>query len=60
MLTPEESALLTDMRHRLRELYVQKAEAQRHRDQPRVEELEGEIDELTEDCQKVLEETEAL
>jgi len=54
MLTPEESALLLDMNQRLRELHVQRAKAQRSQDQPRVEELQTEIDALTEDCDKVL------
>ena len=54
MLTPEESALLLDMNERLRELHVQKAKAQRSQNQPRVAELQTEIDELTEDCDKVL------
>ena len=44
MLTPEESALLLDLKHRLRELHVQKAKAQRSQNQPRVAELQTEID----------------
>ena len=54
MLTPEESALLLDMNQRLRELHVQRAKAQRSQGQSRVEELQTEIDALTEDCDKVL------
>jgi flagellin-like hook-associated protein FlgL len=54
MLTPEESALLLDLNQRLRELHVQKAKAQRSQDQVRVAELQTEIDELTDDCDKVL------
>ena len=59
MLTPEESALLLDMNQRLRELHVQKAKAQRIQNRARVTELQTEIDELTEDCDKVLEAAEA-
>jgi flagellin-like hook-associated protein FlgL len=54
MLTPEESALLLDMNQRLRELHVQKAKAQRSQSQARAAELQTEIDELCEDCDKVL------
>ena len=53
-MTPEESALLRDMSKRLRELHVQKAGAQSRHDQQRVEELQAKIDELTDDCDKVL------
>jgi hypothetical protein len=59
MLTPEESALLLDMNERLRELHVQKVKAQRSQNQPRVAELQTEIDELTEDCDKVLDAAES-
>ena len=54
MLTPEESALLLDLNQRLRELHVQKAKAQRSQSQARVAELQTEIDELSEDCDQVL------
>ena len=59
MLTPEESALLLDMNQRLRELHVHKAKAQGSQNRARVTELQNEIDELTEDCDKVLDSTEA-
>ena len=59
MLTPEESALLLDMNQRLRELHVQKAKAQRSQSQARAAELQAEIDELSEDCDKVLDASEA-
>jgi len=59
MLTPEESALLLDLNQRLRELHVQKAMARRNRAPGRVEALQTEIDELTEDCDKVLDAAEA-
>jgi flagellin-like hook-associated protein FlgL len=58
MLTPEESALLLDMNQRLRELHVQKAKAQRSQSQARAAELQAEIDELSEDCDKVLDASE--
>ena len=59
MLTPEESALLLDMNQRLRELHVQKAKAQRSQSQARAAELQTEIDALSEDCDKVLDASEA-
>jgi len=59
MLTPEESALLLDLNQRLRELHVEKAKAQSNREPGRVEALQTEIDELTEDCDKVLDAAEA-
>jgi len=58
MLTPEESAVLLDMNERLRELHVQKAKAQKSQNQPRIAELQTEIDALTEDCDKVLDSAE--
>ena len=54
MLTPEESALLLDMNQRLRELHVQKAKAQRSQSYACVAELQIEIDDLSEECDKVL------
>ena len=54
MLTARESTRLLDLNQRLRELYVRKAEAQRHQDQGRIEELQAEIDCLTQDCDKVI------
>ena len=59
MLTPEESALLLDMNHSLRKLHTQQAQALRCGDVHRVDELQAEIDQLTEDCDKVLDESEA-
>jgi hypothetical protein len=50
MLTPEESAHLLDLNQRLR-----RATAQRHKNHARLAELQTEIDELSEDCDKVLE-----
>lgn len=57
MLKAEESGLLDELNDRLRKrrkLYVERAEAQSQRNQTRVAELQTEIDELTEDCDKVL------
>ncbi len=59
MLTPEESALLFDISQRLRKLHTQKAEAQRRRDRARIDRLQAQIDELTEDCDKVLDAADA-
>jgi hypothetical protein len=60
MLTAKESMRLLDLNQRLRELYVRKAEAQRHQDQVRIDELQAEIDCLTEDCDKVLDAEDAI
>ena len=58
-MTPEESAHLLGLNQRLRKLYIQRAKAQSQRDQTRVAELQAEIDELTEDCDKVLDAADA-
>ena len=60
MPTPEESALLQDMTRRLRELHVRRAEAQSRQDQAGADALQAEIEELTDDCDKVLDAAEAL
>jgi len=54
MLTPKESALLLDINRRLRELHVRKAMAEKSQGQARIAALQAEIDELTEDCDKML------
>ena len=54
MLTPRESTLLLGMNHRLRNLHTQQAQARRCGDAQRVDELQAEIDELTTNCDKVL------
>jgi len=59
MLTPEESALLLDINQRLRKLHTQKAEAQKLRDRARAGALQAQIDDLTEDCDRVLEAADA-
>ena len=59
MLTPEESALLLDINQRLRKLHTQKVEAQKGRDRARVAALQAEIDELTEDCDRVIDAADA-
>ena len=59
MLTPEESALLLEMNKRLRDLHMQRAKAQGCQDRARVNELQAEIDELTEDCDKVMDAADA-
>ena len=60
MLTPRESTPLLDLNHRLRDLYVRKAEAQNRQDQACIDALQAEIDELTKNCDKVLDSTEAI
>ena len=60
MFTPEESALLSDLNQRLRELHVQKSAAEKRHDQACADALQVEIDELTEDCHKVLDAADAL
>jgi len=59
MLTPEESTLLLDLNHRLRQLHTLQAQALRCGDLHRVDKLQAEIDQLTEDCDKVLDAFEA-
>jgi hypothetical protein len=54
MFTPEESALLLDLNQRLRQLHMQQAQALRCGDEARVDQLQAEIDELHDDCDKVL------
>ena len=54
MLTPKESARLFDMNHRLRNLLRSKLKLCGAGDAQRVDELQAEIDELTTDCDKVL------
>ena len=60
MLTPEESALLLDMNQRLRKLHMQRAEAQGCSNRTRADELQAQIDELTEDCDRVLDAADAM
>ena len=60
MLTARESTRLLDLNQQLRELYVRKAEAQRRQDQPRIDELQAEIDALTQDCDRVLDAADAI
>jgi len=60
MLTAKESARLVDLNQRLRQLYVQKADAQSRGNQLRADELQAEIDALTEDCDRVLDAAEAI
>ena len=59
MMTPKESDRLLGLNQQLRKLYVQKARAQSQHDQARVAQLQAEIDELTEDCHKVLDAADA-
>lgn len=59
MLTPEESAVLLDMNQSLRKLHAQKAAAQKVRDRARADALQAQIDELTEDCDRVLDAADA-
>ena len=58
-MTSEESAHLRDLHLQLRSLYVQKAVAQSLHDQARLAELQGEINQLTEDCDKILDTADA-
>ena len=59
MLTPEESALLLDINQRLRKLHTQKAEAERARNRALANALQAQIDELTEDFDRVLDASDA-
>lgn len=60
MFTARESTLLLEMNHRLRELHIQRATAQRRGDYGRVEQLQAEIDVLTWDCNKVVDADNAI
>ena len=60
MFTPRESAQLFDINRRLRELHVQRAAAQSTGDHDRADELQAEIDALTQDCNSVLDADEAI
>ena len=60
MLTRAESALLLDMNQRLRNLHVRKAAALQCGDQAGADELQAEIDELTEGCDKVIDDADAI
>ena len=50
MPSPEERALLTHVQDQLIELYVAQKEAREDCDFARVDELQGEIDRLREEC----------
>ena len=54
MLMPADSAQLVIMNERLRELRRRKDAAIRRGDEETVDELQTEIDELSEDCDKVI------
>jgi len=60
MFTPKEIASLRDMNQRLRTLHIQRAEALERGDETRIDELQAEIDELTEGCDKVINEADAI
>ena len=54
MLTREDTTQFAIMNERLRELHVRRDAALRSGDHEGVTELQAEIDELTEDCDKVI------
>jgi uncharacterized membrane protein (DUF106 family) len=60
MFTAKESTLLLEMSHRLRELHVKRAAAQRSGNHERVEELQDEIEALTGDCHRVVDADESV
>lgn len=60
MFTAKESTLLFEMNHRLRELHVKRAAAQRSGDYERAGELQDEIEALTRDCHSVVDADEAI
>ena len=59
-LTPKESTELFEMSHRLRELHIRKAAAQDHGDQELVDELQAEIDAITNGCNNILDADDAI
>jgi len=60
MFTAKESTNLFKISHRLRELHIRKARAQGNGCQDQVDELQAEIDALTNDCNKVLDADDAI
>ena len=60
MFTAKESTLLFEMNHRLRELHVKRAAAQRNGDHERAEELQFEIETLTRDCHILVDADDAI
>ena len=60
MFTPRESTLLLDMNQRLRTLYIQKLKAQQSGDQARVDDVQAKIDNLMQDCEKVINAADAI
>ena len=60
MFTRKESTLLFEMSHQLRELHMRRAAAHENGDQKQVEELQAEIDALTNDCNGVLDADDAI
>ena len=53
MLTPEERALITDMKDRLIELYVERDEAAKTGDRDRARDLQTEIEHVAAQCQDI-------
>ena len=60
MFTRKESTLLFEMSHQLRELHMRRAAAQKNGDEKQVEEVQAEIDALTNDCNGVLDADDAI
>ena len=54
MFTAKESTQLFEMSRRLRELHIRKAAAQNNEDREQIDEMQAEIDALTNDYNKVL------
>jgi chaperonin cofactor prefoldin len=54
MFTAKESTQFFEMSRRLRELHIRKAAAQSKGDREQIDELQAEIDALTNDCNNVL------
>jgi len=53
VLTPEERALITDMKDHLIELYVERDEAAKIGDGDRVRELQSEIEHVAAECRDI-------
>lgn len=60
MFTAKESARLLDINQRLRMLHIQKTKAQQSGDEAQANELQVEIDELTENCDDVINSADAI
>ena len=60
MFTAKASSLFFEMNHRLRELHVERAAAQRSGNHQRLEEMQAEIDAVPRDCDRLVDADDAI